>query len=216
MKKMFIVMALLALGLGCGRAAFQVTGPQGPTGSPGLTGPAGPTGPSAPTPTATPAPVAPTLSAGLLCNLYNLAASQPSSLPSFSPGGSQAVVSGQVPAGPIAVTFVMTEQINFSTQAAMLAGSGSTLTTWYALDCTGVFNVPATQVYNLTLNSDDGSQLLIDGVSIIDNDGEHSATSKSGSIALEAGQHSVELQYFQGPGVVELQLLSNIGMEFSH
>jgi hypothetical protein len=110
----------------------------------------------------------------------------------------------------------MTEQINFSTQAAMLAGSGSTLTTWYALDCTGVFNVPATQVYNLTLNSDDGSQLLIDGVSIIDNDGEHSATSKSGSIALEAGQHSVELQYFQGPGVVELQLLSNIGMEFSH
>lgn len=152
---------------------------------------------------------------GLSCNVWDLSANPPTVLPSFNPSGnSQAIVSGQEIVGVPTATYTITGPINFLTQATMLAGSGLTLTVNYALDCKGYFTSNVEQVYELTLNSDDGSQLLIDGFSIIDNDGEHAETSKSANIAATQGQHSIELQYFQGPGVVALQLFSNIGMEF--
>ena len=168
--------------------------------------------PAAATPTPTPTP----LQSGLLCNLYNLAATQPTSLPNFNPEPSQTIVGSQTNAGPSVATWIMSSQIDFLTQQAMLSGSGQSLTTWYAIDCQGVFEATGTQDYLFTLNSDDGSALLIDGFTVIDNDGEHSAKAISGSIALEAGQHTIELQYFQGPGVAVLQLFSNITMEFFH
>jgi PA14 domain len=218
MKNVFIFGVLFVMMFGCGKDPYRVDTQTiaGPPGPPGAVGPTGAQGPAAPTATPTPTPTPAPLAAGLSCNLYDLSITQPSALPSFNTGTTQVVVNGQVSAGPIVATFPMLGMINFPTSQTMLAGSGSTLTTWYALDCTGVFTVPTTQQYNLTLNSDDGSQLLVDGVSVVDDDGVHSATSKSGSVILESGQHSIELQYFQGPGNVELELLSNVDMVFSH
>jgi hypothetical protein len=104
--------------------------------------------------------------------------------------------------------------LDYTTPQEMLLGSGQIYTTWYALDCKGAFTVSATEVYGFMLNSDDGSALYIDGFQVIDNDGLHSATAKQASIALEAGIHTIELQYFQGPGSAILQLFSNVPINF--
>ncbi len=54
-------------------------------------------------------------------------------------------------------------------------------------------------MYTFTLNSDDGSQLYINGKLVIDNDGIHATVSKQGSIKLDIGIHPIEIHYFQGP-----------------
>ena len=57
--------------------------------------------------------------------------------------------------------------------------------------------IPKTGVYNFYLYSDDGSMLYIDGKTIIDNNGSHSAARKGGKVALEEGFHEVHLLYFE-------------------
>ncbi|MEM8908318.1 MAG: family 16 glycoside hydrolase, partial [Bacteroidota bacterium] len=54
--------------------------------------------------------------------------------------------------------------------------------------------------YRFRLVSDDGSQLLINGQQVIDHDGLHGADAKDGAIALEAGYHQIDLDFFQGAG----------------
>jgi hypothetical protein len=70
---------------------------------------------------------------------------------------------------------------------------------WFAIRYTGVFNVDTEGDYAFRLFSDDGSRLLIDGKMIIDNDGIHATRSVSGDVYLASGQHSIEVDYFQGP-----------------
>jgi hypothetical protein len=70
---------------------------------------------------------------------------------------------------------------------------------WFAIKYTGQFYVETEGEYAFRLVSDDGSRLFIDGKKIIDNDGEHSPTSVSGSVYLTQGQHQIEVDYYQGP-----------------
>jgi hypothetical protein len=70
---------------------------------------------------------------------------------------------------------------------------------WFAIKFTGSFNAKTSGDYGFRLVSDDGSKLLIDGKKIIDNDGKHSEKSVSGNVTLTRGQHSIEVDYFQGP-----------------
>lgn len=70
---------------------------------------------------------------------------------------------------------------------------------WFAIRYTGTFNVGTEGNYGFRLVSDDGSRLIIDGKKIIDNDGVHSMQSVSGEAYLARGQHSIEVDYFQGP-----------------
>lgn len=70
---------------------------------------------------------------------------------------------------------------------------------WFAIDYHGMFYVAKSGRYNFLLESDDGSKLYIDSTLIIDNDGEHGTEYKLGGIDLEAGIHSMNVQYFQGP-----------------
>ena len=58
-------------------------------------------------------------------------------------------------------------------------------------------HIPKTGVYNFYLYSDDGSLLYIDGKTVIDNNGSHSAARKGGKVALEEGFHEVHLLYFE-------------------
>ena len=53
--------------------------------------------------------------------------------------------------------------------------------------------------YQFRINSDDGTKLYIDGELVLDNDGVHPPRSRSGSVDLEAGDHELVLEYFQGP-----------------
>ena len=98
----------------------------------------------------------------------------------------------------------------------------------FAVRFRGVLAVDTPGIYTFWLLSDDGSKLYIDDTLVIDNDGIHGITrnkgrkdlssgvikaqvswhfegqhfvdmGKQGSIALAAGTHPFEIQYFQGP-----------------
>lgn len=78
---------------------------------------------------------------------------------------------------------------------------------WFAFDYTAGLLVATPGRYGFRLVSDDGSRLLIDGRTVIDNDGVHPPKSASGEADLAAGPHTVEVQYFKGPHyLVALQL----------
>jgi len=66
----------------------------------------------------------------------------------------------------------------------------------YSFNYTGYINVPADGLYAFTLNSCDGSILYIDGQQVINWDGDHSAADLSGWTGLQAGYHTVNVQYF--------------------
>ena len=51
--------------------------------------------------------------------------------------------------------------------------------------------------YTFFTNSDDGSQLFINGVLVVDNDGVHATTEKQGTINLGVGRHEIVVTYFE-------------------
>lgn len=67
----------------------------------------------------------------------------------------------------------------------------------YKINCSGQLVVTATDYYNFDLNSDDGSILTIDGTQVVNNDGNHSITDKSGVKLLRRGVHTFNLLYAQ-------------------
>jgi len=76
----------------------------------------------------------------------------------------------------------------------------------FGLRFRGFIEVPQEGVYGFYLTSDDGSRLFVSGDLIIDNDGVHGARERVGYVALAAGPHAVELQFFQGRGGADLAL----------
>lgn len=62
------------------------------------------------------------------------------------------------------------------------------------------FVAPESGVYEFRLSSDDGSRLIIDGKRVIDNDGVHPNSAKTGKIELSAGQHELRVEYFENGG----------------
>ena len=60
--------------------------------------------------------------------------------------------------------------------------------------------------YTFRLLSDDGAIVTIDGTVIVDNDGVHGPTEKSGPVHLVKGTHGIAVDYFQSTGPVALQL----------
>jgi hypothetical protein len=57
-------------------------------------------------------------------------------------------------------------------------------------------NVVENGDYTFSLMSDDGSRLAIDGKTVVDNDGSHGPTEKTGTVALNPGVHAFVLDYF--------------------
>ena len=76
----------------------------------------------------------------------------------------------------------------------------------FALRFRGSVRVPRTGVYVFYLGSDDGSRLSVAGTEIIVNDGVHGLAEEKAEIALEAGWHPIEIDYFQGTGGMGLEL----------
>jgi len=60
--------------------------------------------------------------------------------------------------------------------------------------------------YTFRVLSDDGAIVSIDGTVIVDNDGVHGPTEKSGPVHLVKGTHAIAVDYFQAVGPVALQL----------
>ena len=71
---------------------------------------------------------------------------------------------------------------------------------YFGLVFTGFIDVPTTGLYRFYSDSDDGSTLSLHGKIVVDNDGMHNATERSGAIALEAGLHPIEIRMIEGMG----------------
>ena len=85
---------------------------------------------------------------------------------------------------------------------------------WFGIEYKGSFTVRKAGHYTFTISSDDGSKLFIDGKLIIDNDGLHSQSAKSGEIDLDRSTHTIKIQYFQGPRTeIGLQLFVTFNKE---
>ncbi|WP_019036975.1 PA14 domain-containing protein [Psychroflexus tropicus] len=87
---------------------------------------------------------------------------------------------------------------DFDVEALSIAITGNAAT--YSVRFTGFVDISTDDTYTFFTNSDDGSKLFIDGVEVVDNDGLHSATEVSGSIALTEGLHFIEILYFENTG----------------
>jgi alpha-L-fucosidase len=74
----------------------------------------------------------------------------------------------------------------------------------FALRFTGFIDVPIAGVYRFFTASDDGSRLRIGSTLVVDNDTPHSLKEESGDIALAAGLHPIEVEFFENWGGFEL------------
>jgi cytochrome c len=70
----------------------------------------------------------------------------------------------------------------------------------------GFLTVAKRGKYGLRLTSDDGSRLALDGRTVIDHDGLHSATPRSVDLELAAGEHPLAIDMFQTYGGWALKL----------
>lgn len=210
MKKYFLSMVILMVFAlsGCGK---------GDTGNTGAAGPAGPTGPQAQVPAETDVQQLvdaenayreglgqTELSQGLSCTVQLVGSGQ--WLASNSPGyqSSQGVVTAL--AGSTSYSYLFGSSFN---QPDSSGGVNSLLPTAiqplfvgqnYKINCSGQIVVTQSGYYGFDMNSDDGSILTIDGSQIINNDGNHAMTDKSGTKYLRQGVHTFNLAYAQSGG----------------
>jgi mono/diheme cytochrome c family protein len=77
----------------------------------------------------------------------------------------------------------------------------------FAFRYNGIIAIPRQGKYEFFTQSDDGSRLFIDNKEIVDNDGKRPVTEKSGAVELSAGDHLIEVTYFQASGPFELHVL---------
>lgn len=76
----------------------------------------------------------------------------------------------------------------------------------FAVRLRGALRVDVPGEYHFFLNSDDGSQLWVDGRKIIDNDGEHPPVVRSGKVSLKEGEHGIDVRFFEIGGGEALRL----------
>lgn len=70
----------------------------------------------------------------------------------------------------------------------------------FAFRFRGVIQIEVAGSYTFYTSSDDGSRLYVDGFLVVDNDGLHGAQERSGTIALAAGYHEIEVGFFERGG----------------
>ena len=71
---------------------------------------------------------------------------------------------------------------------------------YFAAKWSGSFQVATGGLYVFAAGSDDGSILYIDGSEVVNNDGLHAFQTVNGVVNLNAGQHSVVVNFFQNDG----------------
>jgi hypothetical protein len=76
----------------------------------------------------------------------------------------------------------------------------------FGFDFNGFVNIPTSGPITFSITSADGSDLYVDGTLVVSNDGVHPSATESGTIGLQAGLHSIEVQYFQNSNAPQLQV----------
>ncbi|MFA5292182.1 MAG: glucoamylase family protein [Phycisphaerae bacterium] len=74
----------------------------------------------------------------------------------------------------------------------------------FAFRFTGYLDVVSNAGYTFYTYSDDGSKLYVDGVLVVNNDGQHSVQERSGYKYLLAGRHTIVVTYFNSDGLRDL------------
>lgn len=222
MKKFLTMMSFFMVLGACGSSEtgqFETTpGPQGPTGQPGAVGPTGaaatPYPVATPTPTPTPTPESAQQQLIDQQNLYRAAVGQEPLTPGLDcnlytvPTTTTQIVGATLTSLGSFKYLGVFNQPGASTTAGfnvLPATLQPVVQTWFILKCTGVLAVTDNKWHVFDVNSDDGSNLYIDGL-LINNDGQHAATDKSAVKFLSYGVHSFELDFFQATGSQELIL----------
>lgn len=72
--------------------------------------------------------------------------------------------------------------------------------TYVAAVFDGFLEIPKNGIYTFHLASDDGSKLIINNELVVDNDGDHGVITKSGTLQLLSGRHSIRAEWFNGGG----------------
>ena len=103
------------------------------------------------------------------------------------------------------------KQINF--QSTQDDWPGTHYKDFFYIRWAGVIRVPTEGEYTFYLESDDGSQMFIDGKQVLDNGGAHAMEEVAGKMNLSAGDHALKVEFFekdidagcimrwQGPGI---------------
>jgi hypothetical protein len=94
--------------------------------------------------------------------------------------------------------------INFASTTGAFADSGRADNVGAVFE--GWIEVPSDGAWTFTLESDEGSRLLIGSEVVVANDGVHTMTSRSGMIGLAAGRHALRIEYFERTGSAGLLL----------
>jgi len=93
---------------------------------------------------------------------------------------------------------------------ANVSTSPTTRTTNYAFKFQGMIKIATTGTYTFYTNSDDGSDLYIGGYDsahlVVQNDFVQAATTRSGTVTLNAGTYPFYVTYFQGTGGAALSV----------
>lgn len=151
------------------------------------------------------------LTPGLSCSVQQVASGQ--RISNSSPSGLGAVI---VTTGT-RYTFLLKDEINFT--GGNMGVENNLLpealrpvfkSLNYILRCEGQIVVTETDYYNFELTSDDGSILTVDNSVVINNDGNHGMTLKTGFKHLRRGVRQFKLEYAQtGSGASGLVLTSS-------
>ena len=67
-------------------------------------------------------------------------------------------------------------------------------------------DIPADGTWRFFTTADDGVRLLIDGATVVDDDGLHGARERNGEVTLTSGLHTIEVLYFEGSGGETLEV----------
>lgn len=205
--------SVFIIGLVC-MAASQLSG-CGVMGATGLTGPQGPKTSSVPVESSTQQEVDEAnqgrvvqgltpFTQGLACTVQLMASGQ--WLSSSSPGynSAQGVLAATV--GAKAWAYLFTDAFNQpdtsgGVNGLIPAGLQSLFVgNNYKITCNGQIVVVTPGYYGFDVNSDDGSIVTIDGTQVVNNDGNHSMTDKTGTALLTEGVHTFNLLYAQSGG----------------
>ena len=76
----------------------------------------------------------------------------------------------------------------------------------FAIDFNGYIKIDQEGIYTFYVNSNDGSNLYVNDILVVENDGVHGSTERMGKIKLSQGLHPFQLQYFDGGGSQALEV----------
>jgi PA14 domain len=89
-------------------------------------------------------------------------------------------------------------QINFEVTDQRFAGTR--LSENFCVRWMGTIRCPKDSTYIFYTESDDGSQLFVDGKMVVDNGGSHGMRERQGRLKLAAGDHDLRIEFIQGEG----------------